>query len=132
MNGITLRQLRRRSLPAAQAAALVAGVIDELTARAQKGVGAAVPSDDEIALGPSGQITFTKPVASATAPSVAALAGLLRTLLNLDGSAPPSPVPGSLMVLLARSLGEIDLPAPSVATFRRELDRIAPDPARVR
>ena len=132
MNELTLDILRGRSLDVQHAAALVAGVADEFAARRARGEVIAVPADEAIVVDRTGAVTFTRVETNREpADGAAALAALLQRLLNLDGQdAHRQPVPGSLMVLVARALGKIDLPPPGLRNFREALERITGSDAR--
>jgi hypothetical protein len=108
-------------------------VADQLVELAATGASACVPPDDQIRIDVAGCVTFHR-VQRRNDPcdAVAELAGLLRRLLALDSAARIGVVPGSLMVLMARSLGEIDLPKPTLAAFRDALNRVAGDATDIR
>lgn len=84
------------------------------------------PNPEHIWLGSDGRVTLAgvgQPVADGD--RVKQLSALVHALLAMDtASAGPRPhVPGSLLLLLARAAGHIDLPAPSYAAFIEALTR---------
>jgi hypothetical protein len=94
-----------------------------------------LPASSEVLLDGRGRLWF-----SATGPQltdserVKQMASLLQTLLCLAGGPEPpgsrSPVPGALVMLIARAGGQIDLPTPSFVAFRDALRRFgSPEPA---
>jgi hypothetical protein len=63
---------------------------------------------------------------------VAQLAGLLRRLVLGEDEAPRGPVPGALLLLIARASGDMAVPAPSLAEFENLLARFrSPDPGEI-
>jgi hypothetical protein len=117
-------------LSAAEAVQLTLAVAHLLDARRIKDPALQVPGDDFILLGNTGQVTFTTVDRSTDPDASRALAALTRRLLQLDDSAAGDGrgrVPGGLLILLARALREIDLPAPTCDEFRAALARFAGD-----
>ena len=118
----------RVPLSAAEAVQLTLAVADLLDARRLEDPSLQVPGDDFILLGNTGQVTFTTVDRSTDPDESPALAALARRLLHLDDSSPTDRrgrVPGGLLIVLARTLREIDLPAPSRDEFRAALVRFA-------
>jgi hypothetical protein len=117
-------------LSAAEAIQLTLAVANLLDARRLEDPSLQVPGDEFILLGNTGQVTFTTVDRSTDQDENPALAALTRRLLQLDDSAPHDRrgrVPGGLLILLSRTLREIDLPAPGPAEFRTALARFAGD-----
>ena len=91
--------------------------------------GRSLPPADRIVLSRRGAVSLLD--SACIAPEgqrVAALAALLRVLLGIDSQpagVSRADVPGPLMLLMARTAGEIDLPAPSYAEFLDVLRRYA-------
>jgi len=109
----------------AEAAALAVAVADALVA-----AGATrVPADDQIFLSSTGQLSLGNVTAVSEeddTTTTTQLAALVRRLLQLDDAASGDRrqrVPGALLVTLARSLQQIDLPPLPVAEFRDALAR---------
>jgi hypothetical protein len=87
----------------------------------------ALPPLDRIVLNGDGTLTLA-PTDAADGDCVGQLARLLHALLVPDTSS-RRPVPGPLLLVVARAAGEIDLPRPSAAEFERLLSRYgAADP----
>jgi len=87
----------------------------------------ALPPLDRIVLNGDGTLTLA-PTDAADGDCVGQLARLLHALLVPDPSS-RRPVPGPLLLVVARAAGEIDLPRPSAAEFERLLSRYgAADP----
>lgn len=115
-------------LSPAEAAALTLAVTD---AAAEQGL-VVLPVDEELFLSSTGQVSLGRVSNSdaedSTAESLSAqLAELTRRLLQLDKPGTVDRrrrVPGGLLVVLARAMGQIDLPAPTPEEFRRALERI--------
>ncbi len=130
---LTIQQLRDGGVDVAAAAALAAGVADLLILCHASGERIEMPSDSHIVVEADGEMSLVQ-VIPVEAPQdyVPAMAALLRRLLDLESSSRPRNVPGSLMMLMARALGEIDLPRPVLPAFRDALLRIVPDPSTVR
>jgi hypothetical protein len=88
----------------------------------------AVPPLDRIVLNSDGIVSLSL-TDEADDDGVGQLARLLHTLLVPD-TASRRPVPGPLLLAVARALGEIALPRPTAAEFERLLSRFgAADPA---
>jgi hypothetical protein len=118
----------RVPLTAAEAVALTLAVAHALDTRRAEHASHQVPGDESILLGNTGQVTFTGVHVSTPEDESAALASLLRRLLQLDESETAGrggPVPGALLIVLARTLGHIDLPPLSRDEFRAALARFA-------
>jgi hypothetical protein len=118
----------RVPLTAAEAVALTLAVARALDMRRADHASDPVPGDDSILLDNTGQVTLAGVHVSTDADESAALAALLRRLLQLDESDAGERrgrVPGALLILLARALGQIDLPAPTPAEFRAAIARFA-------
>ena len=111
----------------AEAAALTLAVLDLLTASG----GSRIPPDEQIFLSSTGHLTFGSVTVSSDGveedPNVAAqLSKFLRRLLQLDERTSGDRrrrVPGPLLVTLARSLQQIDLPPLPLDEFRASLER---------
>ena len=116
---MSFAELMARGVPlsAAEACALVRRVAEQCET---------CPDATEIFLGSGGQVTFdAAPVASRREGTVE-LATLLHRLLGLDRErAELAGVPGGLLVILARMLGQIDLPPLSAVAFRETIVRFA-------
>ena len=92
-----------------------------------------IPPDEELFLSSTGQVSLGQVSHSededTTADALCAhLAGLTRRLLQLDKPGTVDRrrrVPGGLLVLLARAMGQIDLSAPTPEEFRQALERVA-------
>jgi hypothetical protein len=125
---VTYADIVARRVPLApdEAVALVLAVS---RARNACGNGAgAVPPLDSVLLNSDGTVTLSLTDAAGE-DCVGQLAGLLHTLL-LPDTPSHRPVPGALLLVVARALGEIALPRPTVAEFERLLSRFgAADPA---
>jgi hypothetical protein len=124
---------RRVPLSASEAAALtlaVARLMDERRASVQR---VRLPDDEWILLSSGGEVSMVAVHGSLECDETAALSALLRRLLRLDERLPAERhqiVPGGLLIVLARNLGYIHLPATSPAAFRAALERFATaDPA---
>ncbi len=118
----------RVPLTATEAVALTLAVAHALDTRRAENASYQVPGDEFILLGNTGHVTFTGVHVSTAADESAALAALLRRLLQLDESDAAgrgARVPGALLVLLARTLRQIDLPPPGEDEFRAALARFA-------
>jgi hypothetical protein len=117
-------------LSAAEAVELTLAVGRLLDARRTDDPALQVPGDEFILLGNTGHVTFTTVHRSTDPDESSALAALTRRLLQLDDSASTDRrrrIPGGLLILLARTLREIDLPSPDRAEFRTALARFAAD-----
>ena len=115
---------RRVALSVPQAVGLALAAANVLAAFRLGRPTAALPGDDHLRLDHIGQVTFTTVVTSTNDEAVQALARLLRRLLRLDVTdASREHVPGALMLLIARALGEIDLPALTLDEFRAAMGR---------
>ena len=123
----------RVPLTSAEAVGLTLAAADAL---AECG-GGALPADDALLLSSTGHVSLTN-VSIATEPydtvqTTAALASLARRLLRLDdpdAGDRRQRVPGGLLVVLARSLRQIDLEPLPPGEFREALDRFgSPDAA---
>ena len=114
-----------------EAAGLVLAAMAVCEDAARRGEDVALPEPGNILLGPDGHASFAVRLAEdVTSSRVKAIASLLRHLLNLDSdsAADRAGVPGSLMLLIARATGQIDLPPPSYAAVRATLERFgSPD-----
>ena len=118
----------RVPLSAAEAVQLTMAVAHLLDARRTGDPALQVPGDEFILLGNTGHVTFTTVDRSTDPDESSALAALARRLLQLDDSSKVDRrgrVPGGLLILLARALREIDLPAPNREEFRTALARFA-------
>ena len=107
--------VRRVPLTAAEAASLT-------LAAAEQGP---VPDVCEISLSSTGVVTFSSP-AAATADEAVRLASLLHQLLRLDepdGDERRWRIPGGLLVVLARTMRQMDLPALNATDFKEALVR---------
>ena len=85
-----------------------------------------LPDAAFILLNVDGRVTFSADLVAGTdAERVRDVSLLLRRLLGLDSerSAHQAEIPGALLLLMARALREIDLPAPSYADLRGQLIR---------
>jgi Tol biopolymer transport system component len=118
----------RVPLTAAEAVTLTLAVACLLDARRTTPREAQLPSDEHLLLSNTGQVTFKTVDGSTHQDETTALAALLRRLLQLDesdGVERRGRVPGGLLVLLARTLGQIDLDPPGREEFRTALSRFA-------
>jgi hypothetical protein len=106
-----------------------ATLVRELVGQVISGKVAGLPSPHVIRLSSAGTVTVEGPVAAGGA-SVARAAQLLESLLPPGDCGVEYRVPGALKLLLARSLGTLDLPAiVSLQAFADALSRFAaPDP----
>jgi Tol biopolymer transport system component len=114
-------------LSPAEAVALTLAVANAV---AEQGF-AALPADEELFLSSTGQVSLGRvnrcDAEDTPERRCAQLAALTRRLLQLDKSGTVDRrrrVPGGLLVVLARALGQIDLPAPTPEDFRQALERI--------
>lgn len=90
--------------------------------------GLPLPGAAEVHLHPDGRVAVTAPAPPGDdGTRVRGAATLLRELLAMDeqDAATRAPVPGALVMLLARALGTIDLPPPSFEQFCEALRRFA-------
>lgn len=113
---------RRLPLAASEAVALTLAV----AARCD-----AVPDEHEITLDSCGEVTVGTVGGSTSQDETAQLARLLHRLLRIDEADQrdrPGRVPGGLLVLLARSLRQIDLPALPRQSFIEALRRFGDEP----
>ena len=136
MPHLSFSELIKHGVPltAAEAVALTLAVAQALDTRRAEHASHQLPGDEFILLGNTGHITFAGVHVSTDADESAALAALLRRLLRLDGSDAAERggrVPGGLLMLLARTLRQIDLPPPSAEEFRAALARFAGNDAPV-
>ena len=126
---LSFAEIRARNAPlrAADAVALVRAVAQEAGRRGADSRPAGLPDASQILLSGSGRVWFAEGAAEAgDRDYVSALAALLQDLLGLDDRADGEPrgeLPGALLVLVARSLNQIDLPRPSFAEFQESLAR---------
>jgi hypothetical protein len=116
---------RRVPLTASEAVALT---------RAVAAAGDVTPDNEEIFLDSAGQVTLGPVTPSTPRDETARLATLLNQLLRLDeadGTDRRGRVPGGLLVVLARTLRQIDLPPLDREPFLAALSRFAgeADPA---
>src|SRR5688500_11084708 len=129
MPHLAFAQLVNRAVPltAAEAAALTLGVARVLDVRRRAGMPGQVPEDEWILLSSTGEVSIVDVQGTAVADETAALSALLRRLLRLDDRSPSDAagVPGGLLIVLARNLGYIHLPATSPLAFRAALERFA-------
>ncbi len=86
-----------------------------------------MPDATCIILSSSGHVSLVDEDHGAAVEQTVGLALLLRQLLRLDDSQRTSAeaIPGGMLVLLARSLGEMDLPPVRGEEFRKSLERFA-------
>jgi Tol biopolymer transport system component len=108
-----------------EAVGLVLAAMDVCEKRSS-GQNQCLPNADRIALDCRGRVSFTAdPLETMSADAVRQIAELLRQMLGLaDGpGASRAEIPGALLLLIARSCGEIDLPAPSYLAVRDVLVR---------
>jgi hypothetical protein len=127
---LTLAELIRHGVPLspAEAIALTLAVARVLDRRRADGDGVHVPDDERLLLSNAGDVIFGSVEGSTEQEEIFALASLLRRLLQLDARGAHDRrgrVPGGLLVVLARSLGQIDLPAPTREEFMTALTRFA-------
>jgi hypothetical protein len=118
----------RVPLTAEEAVALTLAAAYVLDTRRVANTAVQVPGDEFILLGNTGHVTFTSVEVSTDQDESTALAALLRRLLQLDESGANDRrgrVPGGLLILLARTLRQIDLPSPDRDEFRAALARFA-------
>ena len=119
---------RRIPLAAPEAAALTLAVARLMDARRAAGERVRLPDDEWILLSSNGDVSIVDVHGSADVDETAALSALLRRLLRLDERVPSSghgTVPGGLLIVLARNLGYIHLPATGPVVFRAALERFA-------
>ncbi len=123
----------RVPLTAAEAVALTLAAAYVLDMRRVANSAVQVPGDEFILLGNTGDVTFTSVEVSTDQDESTALAALLRRLLQLDEESGANDrrgrVPGGLLILLARTLRQIDLPSPDRDEFRAALARFAAEGA---
>lgn len=119
---------RRVPLAASEAASLALAVARLMDARRVEGQRVRLPDDEWILLSSSGEVSIVEVHGSADLDETAGLSALLRRLLRLDERLPSSGhdvVPGGLLIVLARNLGYIHLPATGPDAFRAALERFA-------
>jgi hypothetical protein len=112
---------RRATLTPADACALVLAA-----ARAADAEAGSLPEASSILLTSGGDVVFAPPqLTDCEGGIVKQLADLLRVLLEDDPqtTARRHPVPGALLLLIARAVGRIDLPPPSYEAFVSALAR---------
>jgi Tol biopolymer transport system component len=118
---------RRVGLSTQEAIALVLAAAREADANTTPGAFERLPAADDILLNSGGHVSFAASAGKTTERGrVEQSAALLRRLLAFDGESGRlhrAQVPGALLLLLTRAAGEIDLPAPSWASFREALIR---------
>jgi len=118
---VTYAEIVARRVPLAPDEA-VALVLAASRAREETGHGdGALPPLDGIVLNGDGTVTLATTDAT-DGDCVGQLARLLHSLLVPDTMS-RRPVPGPLLLVLARAAGEIDLPRPSATEFERLLSR---------
>jgi hypothetical protein len=118
---------RRVPLAASEAAALTLAVARVMDSQRAAGQRVRLPDDEWILLNSRGEVSLVEVHRAQEVDETAALSALLRRLLQLDhrSAAPSSPIPGGLLIVLARNLGYIHLPATGPAAFRAALERFA-------
>jgi hypothetical protein len=112
-----------------EAAALTLAVADAVREQAINWI----PPDEELFLSSTGQVSLGQVIHSEDGDTTVdalctQLAALTRRLLQLDKPGTVDRrrrVPGGLLVLLARAMGQIDLSAPTPEEFRQGLERVA-------
>jgi hypothetical protein len=135
MGHLTFAELiaRRVPLSASEAAALTLAVARLMDVRRASGQRVTLPDDEWILLSSSGDVSIVEVHGAVESDETAGLSALLRRLLRLDERGPAARhtiVPGGLLIVLARNLGYIHLPATSPAAFRAALERFgSADPA---
>ena len=124
---------RRVPLAASEAAALTLAVARLMDVRRASGQSVRLPDDEWILLSSNGEVSVVEVHGTLEGDETASLSALLRRLLRLDErlrTGQHEIVPGGLLIVLARNLGYIHLPATGPAAFRAALERFAsPDPA---
>src|SRR5689334_17691102 len=84
----------------------------------------ALPLPPAIFLSGTGRISFARAPSAGEGTDVRALSDLLHALVEpIGASATRAAVPGALLLLVARSRGQIDLPPPTFDEFIRTLSR---------
>ena len=135
MGHLTFAELiaRRVPLSALEAAALTLGVARLMDVRRASGQRVTLPDDEWILLSSNGEVSIVEVHGAVESDETTGLSALLRRLLRLDERRPAARhtiVPGGLLIVLARNLGYIHLPATSPAAFRAALERFgSADPA---
>jgi Tol biopolymer transport system component len=118
---------RRIGLTTQEAIALVLAAAREADVNTTPDVFERLPEAEDILLNSGGQVSFAAPAGKTTERErVRQSAALLRRLMGFEdefGREHRAQVPGALLLLLTRAAGEIDLPAPSWASFRQALIR---------
>ena len=117
MPHLSFAELIEQAVPltTAEAVELTLAVAYVLDAQRVDNPSPRVPGEEAILLGNTGEVTFTTVSASADGDDTAALATLLRQLLQLHewGALDRrGRVPGELLLLLARALRQVNLPPP--------------------
>ena len=124
---------RRVPLAASEAAALTLAVARLMDLRRASGQSVRLPDDEWILLSSNGEVSIVEVHGALEGDETASLSALLRRLLRLDErlrAGQHEIVPGGLLIVLARNLGYIHLPATGPAAFRAALERFASaDPA---
>jgi hypothetical protein len=135
MGNLTFADLMARRVPlaASEAAALTLAVARLMDVRRTSGQRVRLPDDEWILLSSNGEVSIVEVHGSLEYDETTSLSALLRRLLRLDERLPAGRhaiVPGGLLIVLARNLGYIHLPATEPAAFRAALERFAaPDPS---
>jgi ribosomal protein L29 len=124
---------RRVPLAASEAAALTLAVARLMDVRRASGQRVRLPDDEWIILSSNGEVSIVEVHGTLGCDETTSLSALLRRLLRLDERRPAGGhemVPGGLLIVLARNLGYIHLPATEPPAFRAALERFAAsDPA---
>lgn len=117
---------RRVPLAAHEAAGLTLAVARLMDVQRSSGQRVQLPDDEWILLSSNGDVSMVEVHAAAVGDETERLSALLRRLLHLDDrdtSPNPGIVPGGLLIVLARNLGYIHLPATGPVAFRAALER---------
>jgi Tol biopolymer transport system component len=117
------------SVSAQEATALVLAAVESVNQAIPGMEGLPLPEPGRVLLNADGCVTVTAPAPPTDDEGrMLAAATLLRRLLSLDSDdgRERAPVPGALLMLLARASGTIDLPAPSFDGLCEALRRIFP------
>ena len=127
MAELTFAELTSRRVPlsAFEAAALTVAVAEALDATRCAGGTPVLPGDDQIVLSSTGHVSVTAVERSTPLDETIGLASLLQRLLGLDPLDRRGRVPDGLLILMARTLHQVDLPMLTPAAFRTSLARFA-------